>query len=113
MTTSIGMSPPRSFSPPSPEIFPYVTNGNTSTTSRITASTPTIMASPLSILPHLAPGLSVAGYVAIYTFSDPDETGTVTKKRRPFRDAAYRGSSGELLTSCHPFHQRAWRPPPP
>ena len=55
------MSPPRTFSPPSPEIFSYVTNGNTSTARRITVKTTTTMTSPLSILPHLAPRLSVAG----------------------------------------------------
>ena len=61
------MSPPRTFSPPSLWILPYVTNGNTSTTRRIIARTTTTMASPLFILPHLAPYLSVAGLAAIYT----------------------------------------------
>ena len=50
---------------------------------------------------------------AIYTFSDPDETGMVTKKRRPLRDAAGRSSSGEHLTSFRPFRRRAWLAPPP
>src|SRR5215213_10134066 len=66
--------------------------------------------------PHFLTSLAVSrwpAYTAIYTFSDPDETGTVTKKRRPFGDAAHRSSSGELLTSCHPFHRRAWRVPLP
>src|SRR5215218_477499 len=55
------MSPPRTFSPPSQKYSGYVTNGNTSTTSRIITRTTTTMASPLFILPHLAPYLSVAG----------------------------------------------------
>ena len=61
------MSPPRTFSPPSQKSSTYVTNGNTSTTRRIIARTTTTMASPLFILPHIAPYLSVAGIAAIYT----------------------------------------------
>src|SRR5215211_3322490 len=45
-----------------------------------------------------------AGYGAIYTFWDPGETGTVTKKRRPSRDAAGKALR-ELFTSCRPYRR--------
>src|SRR5215210_539947 len=80
-------------------------NGNTSTARRITARTTTTMTSPLSILPHLAPRLSVAGEPLKKPSETPAKQERLRKSGAPFGTPRVEA----LLESSlhHPTHAAA------
>jgi hypothetical protein len=115
MTISIGMSPPRTFSPPS-SVTLISSNERQREHNQKDHHQDDDQYRESPIYPPPPRSLSLDARSSsrnIYPLRPPLNRNGYTKKRRPFRDAACRSSSLELLTSCLPFRRRAWRALPP